>query len=300
VAHSTPGGRGRARLPSFLARHVAARYNDPVMSAYDRLIRLAVLALVIVLISAPPSVRGQTSSAAPPKADDPATAGIRADLDKVREELAAMRGELRSLRELLQRLAAPPPQAAARVAATVTTGDNPSLGRRDAPVTIVEFSDYQCPFCRQFVSTTLPAIKSAYVDSGKVRYVFRDFPIDHIHPYARKASEAARCAGDQGKYWQMHDLLFQNQQSLAPEQLPGLGSKLGLDATAFNACLSSSKYASAIQQNFGDGSAAGVRGTPSFVIGRTRPDDRVEGVLVVGARPLTDFRQEIDRLLSEK
>jgi protein-disulfide isomerase len=269
------------------------------MSSRDRLLRFVVLAVVIVSMSAPLSVRGQTSAPAPAKADEPAMAGIRADLERVREELAAMRAELRSLRELLQRLAAPP-QAAARVAATVTTGDNPSLGRRDAPVTIVEFSDYQCPFCRQFVSTTLPAIKSAYVDSGKVRYVFRDFPIDHIHPYARKASEAARCAGDQGKYWQMHDLLFQNQQSLAPDQLPGLGSKLGLDATAFNACLSSSKYAGAIQQNYGDGSAAGVRGTPSFVIGRTRPDDRVEGVPVVGARPLTEFRQEIDRLLSEK
>jgi protein-disulfide isomerase len=273
------------------------RYNVGVMTIRDRLIRFVVLVLVIALVSAPPSARGQASSSKP---EDPATAGIRSELERMREEIAAMRAELRSLRELLQRLAAPPPQAGARVAATVTTGDNPSLGRRDAPVTIVEFSDYQCPFCRQFVSTTLPAIKSAYVDSGKVRYVFRDFPIDHIHPYARKASEAARCAGDQGKYWEMHDLLFQNQQSLAPDQLPALGSKLGLDAAAFNACLSSSKYASAIQQNFGDGSAAGVRGTPSFVIGRTRPDDKVEGVMVVGARPLADFRQEIDRLLNEK
>src|SRR5215813_9074502 len=274
------------------------RYNVRVMTLRDRLIRLAVLVLVIVLVSAPPVARGQAPSST--KSEDPAMAGIRSDLERMREEIAAMRAELRSLRELLQRLAAPPPQAGARMAATVTTGDNPSLGRRDAPVTIVEFSDYQCPFCRQFVSTTLPAIKSAYVDSGKVRYVFRDFPIDHIHPYARKASEAARCAGDQGKYWEMHDLLFQNQQSLAPDELPKLGTKLGLDATAFNACLTSSKHASAIQQNYGDGSAAGVRGTPSFVIGRTRPDDKVEGVMVVGARPLADFRQEIDRLLSEK
>ena len=269
------------------------------MTLRDRLIRVAVLVLLIVLVAAPPSVQGQAPSSTT-KPEDPATAGIQSELERMREEIAAMRTELRSLRELLQRLATPPPQAGARMPATVTTGDNPALGRRDAPVTIVEFSDYQCPFCRQFVSTTLPAIKSAYVDSGKVRYVFRDFPIDHIHPYARKASEAARCAGDQGKYWEMHDLLFQNQQSLAPDELPKLGTKLGLDATAFNACLSSSKYASAVQHNYGDGSAAGVRGTPSFVIGRTRPDDKVEGVMVIGARPLADFRQEIDRLLSEK
>jgi protein-disulfide isomerase len=267
-----------------------------VMRTRDRLVRSVALVLAILLLSASPPARGQTPS---PPAEDPGLAGVRADLERMREELAAMRGELRSLRELLQRLASPPPAAAPR-RVTVTTGDNPSLGRRDAPVTIVEFSDYQCPFCRQFVSTTLPALKSSYVDSGKVRYVFRDFPIDHLHPQARKASEAAHCAGDQGKYWEMHDLLFQNQQALAPEQLPDHAKRLGLDAAAFSACLASGKHAGAVQQNYGDGTAAGVRGTPSFVVGRTRPDDKVEGMLIVGARPLADFRQEIDRLLSEK
>jgi predicted DsbA family dithiol-disulfide isomerase len=98
----------------------------------------------------------------------------------------------------------------------------------------------------------------------------------------------------------MHDLLFQNQQALGTDQLPGYAGRLGLDTAAFAACLDSGKYASAIQQNLGDGAAAGVRGTPSFVIGRTRPDGSVEGLLVSGARPLSEFRQEIDRLLSEK
>jgi protein-disulfide isomerase len=245
----------------------------------------------------PPPGRTPTPSA--PGAEDPALTAIRSDLERVREELAGVRAEVKALRELLQRLAAPS-QPPARVTATVTTGDNPALGRRDAPVTIVEFSDYQCPFCRQFVTTTLPALKSTYVDAGKLRWVFRDFPLDQIHPNARKASEAARCAGDQGKYWDMHDLLFQNQQALAAEQLPTYADRLGLDRAAFGACLSSGKYAAAVQKNFGDGAAAGVRGTPSFVIGRTRPDDTVEGLLLTGARPLADFRQEIDRLLSEK
>ena len=210
---------------------------------------------------------------------------------QTRAEIATLRGTVRTLASEV---------AALRRDPIVDVSGAPARGREDQVVTMIEFSDYECPFCIRHFTQTMPLIQKQYIDTGRIRYVFRDFPIDHIHPYARKASEAARCAGDQGKYWQMHDLLFQNQQSLAPDQLPGLGSKLGLDATAFNACLSSSKYASAIQQNFGDGSAAGVRGTPSFVIGRTRPDDKVEGVLVVGARPLTDFRQEIDRLLSEK
>ena len=261
------------------------------------LIRSAVVVLAIALVSGSPPARAQAPS--PPRAEDPGMAAIRSDLERMREELAAMRGELRALRELLQRLATPP-QAGARAAATVTIGDNPSIGRRDAPVTIVEFSDYQCPFCRQFVSTTLPVLKSTYVDSGKVRYVFRDFPIDGFHPLARKAAEAARCAGDQGKYWEMHDLLFQSQEALAPEELPRHASRLGLDAAAFDACLTNGKHSGAVQQSFTDGTAIGVLGTPSFVLGRTRPDDKVEGVLVVGARPLAEFRQEIERLLSEK
>ena len=266
-----------------------------------RLIASAVVGVALIA-SALPIAWAQTSPPArtqTPGAEDPALAAIRADLDRVREELAAMRGELRALRELLQRLAAPS-QPPARMTATVTTGDNPALGRRDAPVTIVEFSDYQCPFCRQFVTTTLPALKSTYVDAGKLRWVFRDFPLAQIHPNARKASEAARCAGEQGKYWDMHDLLFQNQQALAAEQLPTYADRLALDRAAFGTCLNSGKYAAAVQKNFGDGAAAGVRGTPSFVIGRTRPDDTVEGLLLTGARPLADFRQEIDRLLSEK
>ena len=208
---------------------------------------------VALIASALPIAWAQTSPPArtqTPGAEDPALAAIRADLDRVREELAAMRGELRALRELLQRLAAPS-QPPARMTATVTTGDNPALGRRDAPVTIVEFSDYQCPFCRQFVTTTLPALKSTYVDAGKLRWVFRDFPLDQIHPNARKASEAARCAGEQGKYWDMHDLLFQNQQALAAEQLPTYADRLGLDRAAFGTCLNSGKYATWITAAWG-------------------------------------------------
>ena len=299
-----------------------------------RLIASAVVGVALIA-SALPIAWAQTSPPArtqTPGAEDPALAAIRADLDRVREELAAMRGELRALRELLQRLAAPS-QPLARMTVTVTTGDNPALGRRDAPVTIVEFSDYQCPFCRQFVTTTLPALKSTYVDAGKLRWVFRDFPLDQIHPWAKPAAIAGRCVFKQtpaafwdyhdwvyerqaeitkdnfrdkalefakGKYWDMHDLLFQNQQALAAEQLPTYADRLGLDRAAFGTCLNSGKYAAAVQKNFGDGAAAGVRGTPSFVIGRTRPDDTVEGLLLTGARPLADFRQEIDRLLSEK
>ena len=219
-----------------------------------------------------------------------------------KKELEGVRSELRQLREfLLQRLAQPQAsQPPARVVAKVAVGDNPTLGRKDAPLTIIEFSDYQCPFCRQFVETTLPALKKDYVDAGKLRYVFRDFPLDQIHPQARKAAEAARCANDQGRYWEMHDLLFQNQQALQPEQLTLYAERLNLDVKTFRTCLEGGKHRALVQKNYSDGISAGVRGTPAFFLGKTRADDTIEGVLITGARPLNDFRQEIERILTEK
>ena len=92
----------------------------------------------------------------------------------------------------------------------MATAGEPSLGKPDAPLTLVEFSDYQCPFCRRFFEQTLPALKSKYIDAGQLRYVFRDFPLDQIHPQARQAAESVHCAAEQGKYWEMHDLLFQS------------------------------------------------------------------------------------------
>ena len=261
---------------------------------------VAVLALVVGAWGTTGLVWAQSATA--PKSEDAGLAILRADLERVKSELEGIRAELRLLREtILQRLAQPQPgQPPARVVAKVAIGANPTLGKKDAPVTIIEFSDYQCPFCRQFVEATLPALKKEYVESGKLRYVFRDFPLDQIHPQARQASEAARCAGDQGKYWEMHDLLFQNQQALQPEQLKTYAGRLHLDETAYGACLEGGKHGALVQQNYNEGLAAGVRGTPSFFLGKTRADDTIEGVLISGARPLNDFRQEIERALGEK
>ena len=237
-----------------------------------------------------------------PKSDESSLAALRADLERVKKELEGIRSELRQMREfLLQRLAQPQTsQPPARLVARVAVGDNPTLGRKDAPLTMIEFSDYQCPFCRQFVETTLPTLKKDYIEAGKLRYAFRDFPLDQIHPQARKAAEAARCAGDQGKYWEMHDLLFRNQQALQPEQLKIYAGRLNLDPKTFGACLEGGKHRPLVQQNVDAGVSAGVRGTPSFFLGKTRADDTIEGVLISGARPLNDFRQEIERALTEK
>ena len=146
----------------------------------------------------------------------------------------------------------------------------------------------------------LPTLKKEYIEAGKLRYAFRDFPLDQIRPQARKAAEAARCAGDQGKHWEMHDLLFWNQQALQPEQLKIYAERLNLDAKTFRTCLEGGKHRALVQPNYNKSVSAGVRGTPSFFLGKTRADNTIEGVLRSGARPLNDFRQEIERVLTEK
>ena len=223
---------------------------------------------------------------------------LRGDLEKIKIELGAIREELKLIRQQLLQ-GRPQPTRPASAVTSVSIAGNLILGKKDAPVTVIEFSDYQCPFCKRFFETTLPTLKAEYIETGKVRYVFRDFPLDQIHPQARKAAEAAHCAGDQGKYWEMHDLLFQNQQTLQIESLKAYARGLRLDSTVFDACLGQGKYAVEVQKDFEDGVAGGVRGTPSFFIGKTRPDDTIQGTFLTGALPTPVFRQAIDNALRE-
>jgi protein-disulfide isomerase len=171
----------------------------------------------------------------------------------------------------------------------VSEADNPSIGDADAPVTIIEFSDFECPFCGRYVTQTYPQIKKDYVDTGKVRIVFRDYPLP-FHSNAQKAAEAAECADDQGKFWDMHAKLFSNQQALDVASLKKYAGELALDQTEFDECLDSGKHAAEVQQDLADGSAAGVSGTPSFF---------VNGMLLVGAQPYSEFKKLIDAELAK-
>jgi protein-disulfide isomerase len=163
---------------------------------------------------------------------------------------------------------------------------DPSLGRASAPVTLIEFSDFQCPFCQR-VAPTLKKIRETYGD--KVRIVWKDFPLTQIHPQAFKAGEAAHCAGDQGKYWDYHDRLFANQQQLQPEDLKKHAADLGLDAAAFNACLDSSKYGERVRDGVAQGTRLGVNSTPTIYI---------NGRMLSGAQPYETFVSVIDEELS--
>ena len=164
----------------------------------------------------------------------------------------------------------------------VTVAGAPFKGPAKAPVTIVEFSDFHCPFCRR-VLPTLAQLESQYGD--KIKLVFRDFPIENLHPGATKAHEAARCANEQGKFWLYHDKLFASSPSSSPEVFKGLAKEVGLDVTGFETCFDSGKYQAAVKKDIDDGNRLGVTGTPAFFI---------NGRLVSGAQPLEAFARIID------
>lgn len=167
--------------------------------------------------------------------------------------------------------------------------DDPVLGDKDAPVIIVEFSDFECSFCKRFHDETLPKIKEQYIRTGKVRFVYRDFPLP-FHPDAQKTAEAAECADDQGQFWAYHDELFENQQALGTEKLRQYAQDLSLDMEEFNSCFDSGKHADEVKADLKDGANSGVSGTPTFFIG----DE-----LVSGAQPFSVFKAVIDAKLKE-
>jgi protein-disulfide isomerase len=240
-------------------------------------LRIGLTACILLVCS---SLAAEPARTALPRSD---AVSIRKDLDGIKRDLAAIRKELGELRQLLTQRPAQPAQAAPAAPSRVSAGDGPDLGKRDAPVTVVEFSDYQCPFCARHFAQTFRAIKSEYIDTGKVRYVFRDFPLESIHPQARKAAEAAHCAGAQGKYWEMHDMLFRNQGALMTDNLKDFARTLGLDTDAFNACLDQDKHAETVARHLAAGCAAGVTGTPGFSIGKTSKDDTLNASFIKGA-----------------
>ena len=208
--------------------------------------------------------------------------------------------ELKAIHQLLERqqTAAAQPQpapASDKVKMSVAPGWY-SLGRDDAPVTVVEFADYQCPFCRKFHSDTFAEIKKNYIDTGKVRYVSRDLPLD-FHPNAPGAAVAARCAGEQHKFWEMRDMMVVNAADLTTPSLIKYGQQINLDMTAFGLCLNDKKYTAAIQKDVADANTMGISGTPSFVVGKTAKDE-INGVRIVGAVPYSVFDTAIKNQLT--
>ncbi len=184
--------------------------------------------------------------------------------------------------------AAAQPTALPAVVENVSVDDDPSIGAEDAPVVIVEFSDYRCPYCQRFQEQTLNPLLEQY--AGQIRLVYRDFPVVGGGAVGRLAAEAAECADDQGKYWEYHDALFANQQDLSEEALIRYAGELDLDVEVFTACLQNDTHAEEVQNDYLDGFNYGVSGTPTFFINGRR---------LVGAQPLAAFQQVIEEALQE-
>ena len=173
----------------------------------------------------------------------------------------------------------------------ISEDNDPVLGDPNAPVTIVSFEDYQCPFCGKSFAETFPRLKSDYINTGKVKYVYRDFPLTSIHPEALPAAEASECADDQEKFWEYHDLLFINQANLGTQLYAAIANTLGLDFEQFAKCMASGKHREEVQNDFNYGaSVGGVSGTPTFFI---------NGIKLVGAQPYEAFKQVIDAELAK-
>lgn len=180
--------------------------------------------------------------------------------------------------------------------AKVSTKGKQEMGSKDAPVTIVEFTDYQCPYCLRFTKTTFPLLKRKYVDTGKVRWVALNMPLA-FHKDAVKAAQAAHCAGEQGKFWEMREELFKNPKKLSLSYLPAHAAAISLDIPAFNACLQSKRHLDDIAKEGKDANAVRLTGTPSFIIGKTT-SDVISGPVVIGAQPMNKFDAEIEKLLA--
>jgi protein-disulfide isomerase len=176
--------------------------------------------------------------------------------------------------------------------APVVRAATPVLGSASAPVTIVEYADYQCPYCATWAKTVEPQIQQAYIDTGKVKLEWHDMA--WMGAESKDAANAARCAGDQGKFWAYHDLLYrsqagQNSGAFSKDRLKAMGQQLGLQASTFDACVDSDKYGAAVQADFAQATKLGITGTPAFFI---------NGQPIEGAQPYSAFQSAIDAALA--
>lgn len=221
-----------------------------------------------------------------------------------RDQADAILNELRQIRQLLEKQQAllaravePPvtaPPTPERVQMSVESGWH-SLGRADAPVTIIEFTDYQCPYCKRFHSGTFEELKKSYIDTGKVRWVIYDLPLK-IHPLALNAAEAALCAGDQGKFWELHDMLLSTDAPPDDGLIEKSAEGLSLDIKGLQSCLKSGKYSAEVQKEGAQATALQIIHTPTFLVAKSTKD-KLDGVVILGAQPFATFQSAIDALL---
>ena len=256
------------------------------MNLYTRVVTVAMLALVAL------------GFAIPVTAAEEGEEELSAQVESLKQGQDDIRKELAEIKKLLQqgvRAAPSGPNVAGKI---FNLGENPAKGSGTAKIALLEFTDYQCPFCKRHTEGTQVQIESEYVDSGKVRFVSLDMPLPNLHKLAMKAAEAAHCADEQGQYWEMRDRMFQNQRALEPWNAHA--EALGMDVSKFEACLNSGKYADAVRADIAEATKAGATGTPSFVVAVIDDKDpsKAKGLTFIrGAQQFTAFQAALDEAI---
>ncbi len=259
-----------------------------------RTLATAALSLLLALAGRPATAQAPAGGAAP---------SVQQQLDELREGQRRILAELEALKARLAGTApagSPVTGPKAGPVLSVNVFGEPYRGAEGAKVAILEYSDFDCPFCAHYANGIFPRIDAAYLRTGKVKYFFRDLPLPE-HAKAAYKAQAARCAGDQGRFWEAHEWLFKDQRPLEGERLDQFIHDLGLDAATFKASLASGKYAEAIRQSARSAEHLDVRGTPAFLIGTLSPDGHVLRVakLILGAPSFEGFQEVLEPLLGE-
>ena len=277
-------------MKDFPCLTVAWENEVNVLSYYQNKNRCLVFAAICAL----------TACAAPDDRTEE-IAELTKKIDEMQQEQRLVLKEVVSLQKKIDGLATQksPAKNSAGVAqkAIVLPDANRLQGADAAQYAIIEFMDYQCPYCIRYAKQTLPTIKKRYVDTGKLKYGIRDFPLD-FHSKAKGAAVAANCAGKESKYWSMHDELVANSRSLGDDLYTSLATKLNLDLESYSACLKNPEMKKAVDADFAYGSAAGVRGTPNFYIGKIEGGSIVDAIQLSGAKSIEAFDRAIQQVMA--
>jgi protein-disulfide isomerase len=225
--------------------------------------------------------------------------GMREEIEVLKQGQQTIRKELQEIKNmLLQRVPTPSAPSVNVRGIEFELGDGPLLGNDAVSLILIDITDYQCPYCARYSRETLPQILKQYVDSGKIRYAVLDFPLP-MHQMASKAAEASHCAGDQGKYWEMHQRLMANQDSL--DNLSSYAASLSLDLVRFEDCLKTSKHAEIVGKSAALAAKLGIKSVPVFILAQIDPNNpkKVKGIaLIRGAQPFANFQKEIEQALT--
>ncbi len=215
---------------------------------------------------------------------------------QLKKDLENVKAILRSVQAARTPAARHLPVEPAPAGLVIDIGNAPFKGDSRAKVVLIDFNDFQCPFCVRHVRETMTVLEKEHIGPGKLKYVMREFPLESIHPFAFKASEAALCAGDQGKYFEFHDLLFANQKALSPGDLGKHAQTLGLDTDRFSQCLEAGTFGGRVRADLAEGRRTGIRATPSFLLGVQEGSVVNVKFIIRGAYPYATFKEAIEKL----